>query len=70
MQPKYRQTVSELLNYYMAQRYNNYNLKVYVDDYIVYNGYLECYNGEAAGYDVQEFFCYKEYKEIRIYVTE
>lgn len=67
MKPKYRQTVGALLNYYRSQGYNNFNLIVYINDNIVYNGYLECYSDEASGYDVQEFFCYRQYKEIRIY---
>lgn len=70
MKPKYRQSVCNLLNYYISQGYNDFNLKVFVNNYTVYNGYLECYTGEALGYDILEFFCDRRNREIRVYVEE
>lgn len=68
MQPKYRQTVKQLTSYYIAQGYNDFRLILYIDDYIAYNGCLECYTGEADGYDIKEFFCSRSKGEIVIYV--
>lgn len=70
MVPKYKQTVNNLLNYYISKGYNDYHLTLYQCSTKIYNGYLECWMGEASGIYILEFFRDDRKKIIAIYLEE
>lgn len=70
MVPKYKQTVSNLLNYYISKGCNDYHLTLYQGSAEIYNGYLECWTSEASGIYILEFFRDDRKKKIAIYLEE
>lgn len=70
MVPKYKQTVSNLLNYYISKGCNDYHLTLYQGSTEIYNGYLECWTGEASGRNILEFFRDDRKKKITIYLEK
>ena len=70
MKPKYRQTVKQLTDYYVACGYNHFRLTLYSGAMVIYNGFLECYMDDMSSYDVKEFFCNRDRQEIKIYIEE
>lgn len=70
MVPKYKQTVNNLLTYYISEGYNEYSLILHQGNVQIYNGSLECWMGEASGINILEFFRNEKNKEIIIYLEQ